>query len=161
MGKRCLKTEATWLPSLERGKDDAVTVAKAAESLCMAVERPPLVYNRQAFPWQEVRHPLLREKQTGEDGSTTVTAPIRGKLAELLSHHIIFGEIVVPGATYLEMAIAAAEYHLGGRGQQLTVEIGFSNPLTFRLAEKDRPLRDLALKLQVAPDGGFAIASVD
>jgi acyl transferase domain-containing protein len=117
MGKRCLKSEATWLPSLEKGKDDASTVSKTAESVCTTVERPPLVYSRQAFPWQEVRHPLLRSKQSGEDGSTTVTAPIRGKLAELLSHHIIFGEIVVPGATYLEMSSPQARGSSAGVGR--------------------------------------------
>ena len=30
-------------------------------------------------------------------------------------HHIIFGEIVVPGATYLEMALAVGVVHFNGK----------------------------------------------
>jgi acyl transferase domain-containing protein len=153
MGKRCFTSAAEWIPSIDKGKSDMAMVAKAADSVCVPVTRPPLVYTREAFPWQEVRHPLMGKKQRGEDGSTAITAPIRGKLVELLSHHIIFGEIVVPGATYLEMVMTAGDMHLGGRGKKWYIEnVGFANPLTFRLAAPDRPLKDLAIQLDVSDE---------
>merc|ERR1719281_2005936 len=81
---------------------------------------------------------------------------------ELLSHHIIFGEIVVPGATYLEMVISAGERFLGGRGKKWAIEgVGFAFPLTFRLAAPDRPLKDLAIQLNVGPDSRWTLSSVD
>merc|ERR1719428_2409269 len=40
MGKRCIKADsAEWLPSLEKGKSDAATIAKAAESVCTTAVR--------------------------------------------------------------------------------------------------------------------------
>ena len=55
-------------------------------------------------------------------GKTTTSSPyFKGKLVELLQHHIIFGEIVVPGATYIEMAMAASEFQMGQHGKRWTI----------------------------------------
>jgi hypothetical protein len=160
MGKRCFSSPAEWVPSLEKGKDDVASISKAAAAVCVSASSA-LAYNRQAFPWQEVKHPLLAKKTKDSDGSTLITAPIRGKLVELLSHHIIFGEIVVPGATYLEMTIAAATFRLGMAGKKWKIEtVSFANPLTFRLGpEKDRPAKDLSLEWRLSPDGSFTVSS--
>ncbi len=45
-------------------------------------------------------HPLPQhhfENFPGEAGVMVFAAPIKGKVLQLLSHHIIYGEIVVPG----------------------------------------------------------------
>merc|ERR1719171_1814197 len=83
MGKRCFSSAAEWVPSLDKGKGDLSNVAKAAESVCIPVTRPPLVYNRQAFPWQEVRHPLLGKKSA--EMMAPLPSPRRSAVSSLSS----------------------------------------------------------------------------
>jgi acyl transferase domain-containing protein len=91
-------------------------------------------FRRQAFPWQKARHPLLKSHKRLADGSQVFMAPFAGRILQLVSHHIIFGEIVVPGATYIEMLLAAGENYLGTTGQQWSIEqIGFQSPLVLKM----------------------------
>ena len=51
----------------------------------------------------------------------------------LLSHHIIYGEVVVPGATYIEMVTATAAFRMGKEHTKFSlVGIGFQNPFVIR-----------------------------
>eukprot|EP00913_Durusdinium_trenchii_P008003 g7506.t1 len=79
-----------------------------------AFARPHVHFQgRQAFLWREPAHPLVRQKIKGEDGVCILSCPIDGHVLQLLSHHIVHGEVVVPGACYLEMILAGLRTHLG------------------------------------------------
>ncbi|CAK9099310.1 Oleandomycin polyketide synthase, partial [Durusdinium trenchii] len=78
-----------------------------------------IVFNRQRFGWSQTKHPLsvqprrgadddlveislsslaFHQAKKGDGGVMVFAAPIKGKVLQLLSHHIIYGEIVVPGS---------------------------------------------------------------
>eukprot|EP00434_Breviolum_minutum_P009963 symbB.v1.2.008783.t1/scaffold514.1/size193457/9 len=94
-------------------------------------------------------------------------APIKGKVLQLLSHHIIYGEIVVPGATYIEMVIATSAFRLDMAGKKFALEnIGFQNPLVLRPSNDDKvnpelnPGVDLYLQIQ-ENTGRWSMSSVE
>eukprot|EP00439_Symbiodinium_sp_Y106_P082790 s190_g22.t1 len=90
-------------------------------------------FNRQRFSWSRAKHPFSAPRQGGEHGGSVFAAPINGKVLKLLSHHIVHGEIVVPGATYIEMVIAISALRFGMMGKRFALEnIGFQNPLVLR-----------------------------
>eukprot|EP00966_Prymnesium_polylepis_P309720 7155873-Prymnesium_polylepis.1 len=61
-----------------------------------------------AFAWLEQQHPLLRNRPVTtmlrDSGCATFRSPIGGPLAELVANHVVKGNVVFPGAGYLEMA---------------------------------------------------------
>jgi len=60
---------------------------------------------------------------------------VGGHVLELLSHHIVHGEVVVPGACYLQMIITGCTTFMR-RDQAWCVEsLGFAGPLVLRLLE--------------------------
>jgi acyl transferase domain-containing protein/NADPH:quinone reductase-like Zn-dependent oxidoreductase/acyl carrier protein len=119
-----------------------------------------VVYERQNFSWQQVRHPLLARRENIPDGPQIFAAPFAGRLLQLVSHHIIFGEIVVPGATYLEMILAAGEYHLGAKGTMWSItNVGFQSPLVLKVDGTGALLKDTELYLQLYPDKHWAMSS--
>ena len=73
-------------------------MAAGPETAKAVPEQEKIVFNRQRFGWSQTKHPLTVQPRRG-DGVTVFAAPIKGKVLQLLSHHIIYGEIVVPGGS--------------------------------------------------------------
>ncbi len=48
---------------------------------------------RQAYPWREASHPLLRRRTLRADGATVFGCHFGGHVLALLSHHIVHGEV--------------------------------------------------------------------
>ena len=60
---------------------------------CLPCEESPL--KRQAYPWREASHPLLRRRTLRADGATVFGVHFGGHVLQLLSHHIVHGEVPV------------------------------------------------------------------
>jgi hypothetical protein len=120
----------------------------------------PVEFRRQKFAWGGVRHPLLAQPRQGtEPGLQVFASPIRGKVVLLLSHHIIYGEVVVPGATYLETVIATAAFRLGYNGQKFAIKgVGFQSPLVLRPVGDTLP-EPLELILHIYDSGRWSMNS--
>ncbi|CAE7919752.1 ppsA [Symbiodinium necroappetens] len=101
------------------GTNAHVVLEDSAERPSVLVEAP--IFKRQSFAWQAQRHALLTKTMRTAEGLQVFLRPFSGKLLELVSHHIIFGEIVVPGATYIEMALGVGVVHFGGRDKQWNI----------------------------------------
>eukprot|EP00434_Breviolum_minutum_P009961 symbB.v1.2.008781.t1/scaffold514.1/size193457/7 len=125
------------------------------------VEELP-VFKRQSFAWQQRRHALLSRNLKTPEGIQVFAQPFAGKLLQLVSHHIIFGEIVVPGATYLEMVLAAGEFHLNCKDKQWSIlKVGFTAPLVLKQGEEGKLARDVDLYLELFPDQHWSMSSYD
>ncbi len=144
MGKRCLpKSQAAWIPSLRKGRDDWTTLFTAVADLYVlgvkmdwrGFDQP---WRRQRlnlpnYPFQRVRTWIMDDKSRGVMGggrgpslhplmgSEMVTA-FESKLYEArysadnpkhLRDHQVQGSIVVPAAAYIEQGFAAAQLQLG------------------------------------------------
>ncbi|CAE8717218.1 unnamed protein product, partial [Polarella glacialis] len=75
----------------------------------LLVVRPPASWIRKAFYWREVGYRLLRRQR--EDGSFEVS--MTADLHEVVSHHVVFDSIVVPGVVFVEMALEATKKLFG------------------------------------------------
>ena len=114
------------------GTNTHVATSVTGERAPQEAAAEPLVFNKQRFAWTQTKHPLSVAPRK-EMGYTVYSAPIRGKLVHLLSHHIIYGEVVVPGATYIEMVTATAAFRMGKEHTKFSlVGIGFQNPFVIR-----------------------------
>eukprot|EP00927_Polykrikos_kofoidii_P027406 TRINITY_DN24121_c0_g1_i1.p1 TRINITY_DN24121_c0_g1~~TRINITY_DN24121_c0_g1_i1.p1 ORF type:complete len:1726 (+),score=253.18 TRINITY_DN24121_c0_g1_i1:168-5180(+) len=153
------KPPPAWLPSLDPKAGGDVAVFKKSEEFVGAVPlRPSVAFKRQSFPWREVGHPLLRRRTNRPDGSSVYSCPIDGHVLELLSHHIVHGEVVVPGACYLEMIIAGAREYLGRAEAWCVEDLGFAKPLVLRLVE-GRLEEATELRLSLWSDGRLEVES--
>eukprot|EP00928_Gymnodinium_smaydae_P004000 TRINITY_DN11406_c0_g2_i2.p1 TRINITY_DN11406_c0_g2~~TRINITY_DN11406_c0_g2_i2.p1 ORF type:complete len:2568 (+),score=644.11 TRINITY_DN11406_c0_g2_i2:184-7887(+) len=167
MAKRFLRKSSassaplSWLPSLDpKAGSDAEVFAKTGAALGAGPPpRPKPRFNRQPFPWREAGHPLIRRKTARPDGSMVYSAPIDGHVLELLSHHIVHGEVVVPGACYLEMIIAGVTEHLGKSEAWFIESLGFAKPLVLRLSDDGKIEEHTELRLAVYPDGRIEVES--
>ena len=176
MGRQCLTgaRDLVWLASLDR-KDEGV-FAKTAEALKeaeraggVAVGSPAMaaaglgdalnpfsLYKRQPFPWHEVRHPLLQMKSTTADGVVTYRTKLAGKPYGLLKDHQVSGQVIVPGAAYLEAAAAAARdlrtrRRTGTEEDVLVIrDVLFEAPLIINSEEEEAHLQCVVL-----PDGTY------
>ncbi|CAK9102638.1 unnamed protein product [Durusdinium trenchii] len=125
-----------------------------------AFARPHVHFQgRQAFLWREPAHPLVRQKIKGEDGVCILSCPIDGHVLQLLSHHIVHGEVVVPGACYLEMILAGLRTHLGPQEAWCIENLGFAKPLVLRLSQDGRLEEPVQLRLLIWPDGRLEVES--
>jgi len=74
------------------GTNGHVVLASPTEK---ASARPSVPFEgRQAFLWREAAHPLIRHKTKREDGVFVFSSPIDGHVLQLLSHHIVHGEVL-------------------------------------------------------------------
>ncbi|CAJ1396117.1 unnamed protein product [Effrenium voratum] len=143
MAKRFLtRKDATWVASLDpkATPDERDAIKKAADASGAAAgpagsaQVRPLL-ERQAYPWREASHPLLKKRTVRADGATVFSCGFGGHVLQLLSHHIVHGEVVVPGACYLEMIVAGCTTFLGNEAWCVE-NLGFAKPLVLRsLAE--------------------------
>jgi len=159
MGKRILSRNCNWLPSMDpKGSDEVGVIKSAQASLASGAHQVTASLNRQPFPWREMSHPLIRNVSTRPDGAKVYGSKIGGHVLELLSHHIVHGEVVVPGACYLEMILAGCTDHVG-KGQAWCVEnLGFAKPLVLRLL--DGQLEETTeMRLVIHTDGRLEVES--
>lgn len=147
-----------WMPSMDPKTAD-LEMMKAAETAVGAGQlRPKANFNRQPFPWREARHPLLRRRELKPDGTTVFSTSFDGHLLELISHHIVHGEVVVPGATYLEMIIAGCTEFMGKTEAWCVESLGFAKPLVLRLV--DGKLEEpTEMRLLIRPDFSLEVES--
>jgi len=164
MAKRFLrkgKPEAanlSWLPSLDGKAGDVEVMAKSEAAIGAVVPRPAAKFKRQAFPWRDAGHPLIRKKKTNPDGSTTYSSFFEGHVLDLISHHIVHGEVVVPGACYLEMILAGVGEYMGKSEAWCIESLGFAKPLVLRLI--DGKLEEpTELRLTLWTDGRLEVES--
>ncbi|CAJ1440834.1 unnamed protein product, partial [Effrenium voratum] len=148
------------------GTNTHVSAFAPTEKEAKAEPQEKIVFNRQRFSWSQTKHPLSVQSRRGEPGVTVFAAPIKGKVLQLLSHHIIYGEIVVPGATYIEMVIATSAFRLDMANKKFALEnIGFQNPLVLRPSNDDKVNPELNpgvdLYLQIQENGRWAMSSVE
>lgn len=114
---------------------------------------------RERFEWREPSHPLIRKKARREDGVHVLSCPIDGHVLELLSHHIVHGEVVVPGACYLEMILAGVRAHLGQQEAWCIESLGFAKPLVLRLSQSGQLEEPVELRLLIWEDGRLEVES--
>ncbi|CAK9057424.1 Mycoketide-CoA synthase (Polyketide synthase Pks12), partial [Durusdinium trenchii] len=172
MAKRFLtRKEAKWVASLDpkATPKEQEAIHKAAEACgasstsgasADAAERPaaaPLL-ERQAYPWREASHPLLRRRTVRADGATVFGRQFGGHVLALLSHHIVHGEVVVPGACYLEMIVAGCTTFLGNEAWCVE-NLGFAKPLVLRLLPDGSLEEPTELRLVIRPDGRLEVES--
>jgi len=116
MGKRCVKAGGPpydWLSSLQ-GVDSDISQSQSVADADVVLQGglPPLHYKRTPFPWREASARMLRRRAT-EGNEAHFDVPIRGDLFTIASNHVVYGEIVVPGVVFVEMAQEAARAHMG------------------------------------------------
>ncbi|CAE7301121.1 eryA [Symbiodinium sp. CCMP2592] len=112
----------------------------------------------QAYPWREASHPLLQRRSTRADGATVFSCSFGGHVLALLSHHIVHGEVVVPGACYLEMIVAGCTTFVGS--EPWCVEnLGFAKPLVLRLLPDGSLEEPTEMRLVLWPDGRLEVES--
>jgi len=152
----------TWFPCLDAKAGKDLEIMDKAAAGIGAVEglkqRPRAEFKRQAFHWREPGHPLIRRKSTRPDGASVYSSPIDGHVLELLSHHVVHGEVVVPGACYLEMVLAGCAEYVGRKDAWCVEGLGFAKPLVLRLVE-GRLEEPVQLRLVLWPDGRLEVES--
>ncbi|CAK9099313.1 Polyketide synthase PksJ (PKS) [Durusdinium trenchii] len=148
------------LSSFGFGGTNTHVLLEDSASPAAVVEAP--VFKRQSFSWQQRRHALLQRNLKTPEGVQVFAQPFAGKLLQLVSHHIIFGEIVVPGATYLEMVLAAGEFHLNCKDKQWSIrKVGFTAPLVLKQGEEGKLACEVDLYLELFPDQHWSMSSYD
>jgi len=155
---RISRTEAaTSVSSFGFGGTNGNVLVHTAQNLQLG-RAATVEFNRQSFPWRQATHPLLRRKTTRQDGATVYSSHIEGHVLDLLSHHIVHGEVVVPGACYLEMIVAGLGDFVGKDEAWCVESLGFAKPLVLRLA--DGKLEEpTELRLVVATDNQVTVES--
>ncbi len=173
----------TWLPSLRRGGDDwrsmldslgalfTMGVAPRWEGLELgfAVRRrvplPTYPFQRKSFWLPELApeatgaastsasaHPLLGER-VPVAGARIHTAELRADAPGFLGEHVVAGTVVVPGAGYVEMVLAALRARTPAAAELELTEVGFESFL---------PLPDgrgAKIQLTLEESGAFRIHS--
>ncbi|CAE7183438.1 pikAI, partial [Symbiodinium microadriaticum] len=123
-----------------------------------AVKRSAADLERQAYPWREASHPLLKRRTTRADGATVFSCSFGGHVLALLSHHIVHGEVVVPGACYLEMIVAGCTTFVGSEAWCVE-NLGFAKPLVLRLLPDGSLEEPTEMRLVLRPDGRLEVES--
>ena len=157
MARRFAQTEAAWLPSLRQGQDDWQTIFKSLSELyCLGAEIDWKGFD-QHWPRQRVQlptYPFQRSHQWFEPDKSggfsasrgqslhtllgcQVPSALKTRLFEsrltdqspnYLKDHVVQGSIVVPGAAYVETALAAAQQAFG-EGAHVVEEFSIQQPL--------------------------------
>ncbi|MBM4057354.1 MAG: acyltransferase domain-containing protein, partial [Planctomycetes bacterium] len=175
MGRQCLADarDLVWVASLDRKEEGRGAFDKAAASLAEAHRQaggagtagssgapidalaPVSLYSRQPYPWYETRHPLLQLKAV-RDGVVTYRTKLSGRPFGLLRDHQVSGQVIVPGAAYLETAAAAARdlrnrKRAAGEEDVIVVrDVLFEAPLVIGGEDEDAYLQCVVL-----PDGTY------
>ncbi|CAE7874991.1 eryA [Symbiodinium necroappetens] len=81
-----------------------------------------LELRRQPFPWREALPRLLRHRATAPN-EVHFDCPVHSDVFHMVSQHVVYGEVVVPGMVFVEMALEAARAHLGPQARLRTVHM--------------------------------------
>ena len=157
MAKRFAKSDAAWLPSLRQGQDGWQTIFKSLSELyCLGADIDWQGFD-QHWPRRRVQlptYPFQRSHQWFEPNKSGAFSAGRGqalhpllgcqvpsalktrlfesRLADqnpnYLKDHVVQGSIVVPGAAYIEMALAAAQQAFG-EGSHVVEEFSIQQPM--------------------------------
>ncbi|CAE7603351.1 orfB [Symbiodinium sp. CCMP2456] len=150
---------AAGLSSFGFGGTNGHAVLKDFAETIPAEEGP--VFKRQSFGWARP-HALLTRTWHTLEGTQIFAKPLVGKLLQLVSHHVLFGEMVMPGAAYLEMVLAAGELHLNAGKLWKIHKVGFTAPLVLQQGHQPGKLvRDIDMYLEIFPDKHWSIFSFD
>ena len=154
--------------SLRKGADARRQIAEALAAAYVAGHRPDFAalhhqprrrlelptypFQRRPLLAEDLRHPLRRQPPRSgilgsakdlASGDTVYTSRLSVKSQPWLSDHVIYGTVVVPGATYAAMALAAVSAPAQVR------DVFFYEPII--LPEKDS--REVQLTLHPLEDG--------
>jgi acyl transferase domain-containing protein len=122
-----------------QGREDAVTPP--------TLPRTPPTYKRRAFWWREAPHPFAqRQLASNKEFDLVFHSPVIGVLHTLIADHVVRGQVIFPGAGYLELACAIAP-----RQGAMAKGVFFLKPLAL---EVSGPLVEFA-----ASNGEFEVRS--
>ena len=140
------QSDPVWIVSLEpgepsnvKGKLEAINKALSPKSGLISPQLSNFFPNRMRLPWPESPpHPLLQhDVPIGYQGTEYHTI-FHDKLMELYSNHMIQGQVLFPGAGYIEMGLAAGARRCE-RGSNTGVElldVKFIHPLELKVSCK-------------------------
>ena len=109
--------------------------------------------NRQSFR-EPAQHPLLGRRVPATNGTIQYESQISAGAPELLRDHRVFQRPVVPGAAYVEMALAAGA-ELTGSDALVVDGIAFHQALALSDDARRR------LQFVLSPNGSFELSSID
>ncbi|GAB1639949.1 SDR family NAD(P)-dependent oxidoreductase [Krasilnikovia sp. MM14-A1259] len=166
--------DEVWLPALRRGRDEAVTLLTAVANLHVRgaeidwarlfaggrrVDLPTYAFHRQRY-WlntdvhtdtTELGHPFLAAALDLPAGAGYVlTGRLSTAAQPWLADHVVAGQVVVPGAALIEMAMRAGDEVGCSRLRELVIQ----KPLALPAAETTRIQVTIA---EPDRDGGRAI----
>ncbi|MEQ9335550.1 type I polyketide synthase [Thalassobaculum sp.] len=172
---RSVDGQATYLPSLRRGADDCRMVAEALARL-YALGAPvewqayhgdgwcrapaPLYPFRRDRHWPEPRssgpsvprrsmeHPLLGARIASPVAATLYEARLDAGTMPFLADHVVFGEVVAPGAMHAVLGLAMAEAR--GQAAPAVADLVFAEPLTV-------PDDGVSMQCVLEPDGAYTV----
>ncbi|MCG8422988.1 MAG: type I polyketide synthase [Proteobacteria bacterium] len=149
LGQGCLPdvSPASWLPSLRRNRSDRVQLLESlgelhghgAELRWEALHGPvrPKLAALPTYPFQHENY-WVRTREVNDEQSTAGIHPLLGKRVAspvrqvqfarrldsdtpaFVAHHLVYGAVVLPGACYLEMALAAAREATGANAVEVS-----------------------------------------
>ncbi|CAE6941649.1 eryA [Symbiodinium sp. CCMP2592] len=118
-----------------------------------AAQPAPPAFRKALFRWSAHRHPFL---ETLRHVSTSVCYRVRvtePRILALLNDHVIFGEIVVPAAAFLEFFVAGLAAQREGASVALG-GLGFFAPMVLAPDSEE-----VAMELSIDGDGSLEISS--
>lgn len=126
------------------------------------VELPTYAFDEKSY-WTQSRsdhqmagavHPLLGRKLEPAVGSASIIfeAELSADSPAFLGDHVVCGEVVMPGASYMEMALSAATIALGGGPIQLD-DLVFENPIIIQKGQT----RTVQMVLSRTEDGVYSV----
>ncbi|KAF8817770.1 putative type I fatty acid synthase, partial [Cardiosporidium cionae] len=115
LGKRCIDSEKRgiqWINSVLPDSENSAIFDSVSASIKNrhSVTRHPLlaVFDRIYFPWKEIAHPFLGGRTSKLDGTIEYCSVIRNDVMKLMRQHVINNVAILPGASLVEIMIAAA-----------------------------------------------------
>ncbi|GHD52867.1 hypothetical protein GCM10017083_28800 [Thalassobaculum fulvum] len=105
-----------------------------------------------AGPRRRLEHPLLGARIPSPIEATLYEARLDTRSVPFLADHVVFGEVVVPGAMHAVLGMAMAE--IQGHGIPAVADLVFSEPLTV-------PVGGVSVQCVLEPDGGYTVNGLD
>ncbi len=157
MARRFAKSDAAWVPSLRKGQDDwQQMLASLSQLYTLGVDVDWRGFDRSwprarvhlpHYPFQRSRqwlesegarrsfsgshgpslHPLLGSRVATAMKTRLFQSRLSDRSPAYLADHVVQGSIVVPGAAYLEIALAAGE-QVFGPGRHVVEDLAIQNP---------------------------------
>ena len=110
-----------------------------------------------AGPRRRLEHPLLGARIPSPIEATLYEARLDTGTMPFLADHMVFGEVVAPGAMHAVLGMAMAEaqgYGPGGHGIPAVADLVFAEPLIV-------PADGVTVQCVLEPDGGYTVNGLD